>query len=69
MGEVSRRMNADDLEFAQAQQRISALQLAALIMRIHDNTINNNSAKAVFDALWNENKVAIATNEPLHVVS
>jgi aspartyl-tRNA(Asn)/glutamyl-tRNA(Gln) amidotransferase subunit B len=60
MGELSRRMNADDLDFAQAQQRISALELAALIMRINDNTINNNSAKAVFDALWNESRVAVA---------
>ncbi len=62
MGELSRSMNADDMDFAQAQQRISALELAALIMRINDNTINNNSAKAVFDALWNESKVAVADN-------
>jgi aspartyl-tRNA(Asn)/glutamyl-tRNA(Gln) amidotransferase subunit B len=67
MGELSRRMNADDMEFAQAQQRISALELAALIMRINDNTINNNSAKAVFDALWNESRVAVGDN--LHDVT
>jgi aspartyl-tRNA(Asn)/glutamyl-tRNA(Gln) amidotransferase subunit B len=53
MGELSRRMNADDLGFEQAQQRISALQLAALIARINDNTISNNAAKTVFDVLWN----------------
>jgi len=54
MGEFSRRMNADDLDFAQAQQRISALEMAALIMRINDNTISNNAAKQVFDALWTD---------------
>jgi len=54
MGELSRRMNADDLDFAQAQQRISALEMAALIMRINDNTISNNAAKQVFDALWTD---------------
>ena len=52
MGELSRRMNADDMDFTQAQQHISALELAALIMRINDNTISNNAAKQVFDALW-----------------
>ncbi len=67
MGELSRRMNADDMDFAQAQQRIGALELAALIMRINDNTINNNSAKAVFDALWNESRVAVGDN--LHDVT
>ena len=67
MGELSRRMNTDDMEFAQAQQRISALELAALIMRINDNTINNNSAKAVFDALWNESRAAVGDN--LHDVA
>ncbi len=67
MGELSRRMNTDDLDFAQAEERISALQLAALIMRINDNTINNNSAKAVFDALWNESRVAVGDN--LHDVT
>jgi aspartyl-tRNA(Asn)/glutamyl-tRNA(Gln) amidotransferase subunit B len=32
---------------------VSAAQLGALIVRINDGTINNNSAKQVFDALWN----------------
>jgi aspartyl-tRNA(Asn)/glutamyl-tRNA(Gln) amidotransferase subunit B len=32
---------------------VSATQLGALIVRIHDNTISNNAAKDVFDALWN----------------
>ena len=62
MGELSRRMNADDMDFAQAQQRINALQLATLISRISDNIISNNAAKQVFDALWNESKVAVGDN-------
>jgi aspartyl-tRNA(Asn)/glutamyl-tRNA(Gln) amidotransferase subunit B len=62
MGELSRRMNADDLAFEQAQQRVSAFQLATLISRISDNIISNNAAKVVFDALWNESKVAVGDN-------
>jgi aspartyl-tRNA(Asn)/glutamyl-tRNA(Gln) amidotransferase subunit B len=51
MGEVSRRMNADDIGIAQLP--VNAARLAALISRIHDSTISNNAAKEVFDALWN----------------
>ncbi len=50
MGEVSRRMNADDIGMDALP--VSAAQLAALIARITDNTISNNAAKQVFDALW-----------------
>jgi aspartyl-tRNA(Asn)/glutamyl-tRNA(Gln) amidotransferase subunit B len=52
MGEVSRRLNADELSIEQSP--VSAAQLAALIGRISDNTISNNAAKQVFDALWSE---------------
>ncbi len=50
MGEVSRRLNADEMDIAQAP--VSAAQLAALIARIADGTISNNAGKQVFDALW-----------------
>ncbi len=50
MGEVARRLNQDDIDF-DAIPVVSA-QLAALIGRIVDNTISNNAAKQVFDALW-----------------
>ena len=50
------------LAFEQAQERVNALQLATLISRISDNIISNNAAKVVFDALWNENKVAVGDN-------
>ena len=51
MGEVSRRLNAEERDVAQSA--VSAQQLAALIARIADGTISNNAAKQVFDALWN----------------
>jgi aspartyl-tRNA(Asn)/glutamyl-tRNA(Gln) amidotransferase subunit B len=41
---------------------VSAAQLAALIGRISDNTISNNAARQVFDALWSStsNDVTVA---------
>ena len=50
MGELSRRLNAGELAIDQAP--VSAAQLAALLGRIADNTISNNAARQVFDALW-----------------
>ncbi|MFZ9138790.1 MAG: Asp-tRNA(Asn)/Glu-tRNA(Gln) amidotransferase subunit GatB, partial [Hylemonella sp.] len=51
MGEVSRRLNADEISIEQVPVR--AAQLATLITRIVDNTISNNAARQVFDGLWN----------------
>jgi aspartyl-tRNA(Asn)/glutamyl-tRNA(Gln) amidotransferase subunit B len=50
MGEVSRRLNAEERDIAGVP--VSAAQLAALIGRIADGTVSNNAAKQVFDALW-----------------
>ena len=50
MGELSRRLNAD--EIAINASPVGALALAALITRIADGTISNNAAKQVFDKLW-----------------
>ncbi|MFW5331721.1 Asp-tRNA(Asn)/Glu-tRNA(Gln) amidotransferase subunit GatB [Hydrogenophaga sp. ZJX-1] len=50
MGEVSRRLNAEERDMAGAP--VSAAQLAALIGRIADGTVSNNAAKQVMDALW-----------------
>ncbi len=58
MGEVSRRLNAGEIGIEQAP--VSAAQLAALIGRISDNTISNNAARQVFDALWTEGAAAPA---------
>jgi len=52
MGEVSRRLNSGEVSFEALP--VSAGQLAALIGRISDNTISNNAARQVFDALWNQ---------------
>jgi aspartyl-tRNA(Asn)/glutamyl-tRNA(Gln) amidotransferase subunit B len=52
MGEVSRRLNASEMAIEHAP--VSAAQLAALIGRITDNTISNNAARQVFDAMWSE---------------
>ena len=50
MVEVARRLNQDDIDFDAIP--VASAQLAALIGRIVDNTISNNAAKQVFDALW-----------------
>ncbi len=51
MGEVSRRLNAGELEIEQSA--VNAGQLASLIARIADGTISNNAARQVFEAAWN----------------
>jgi aspartyl-tRNA(Asn)/glutamyl-tRNA(Gln) amidotransferase subunit B len=66
MGEVSRRMNADDIGMEQLP--VSAARLAALISRIHDSTISNNAAKDVFDALWNVSGDLVADAGALSVI-
>ncbi|MDF1481866.1 Asp-tRNA(Asn)/Glu-tRNA(Gln) amidotransferase subunit GatB [Extensimonas sp. H3M7-6] len=50
MGEVSRRLNAEEIGIAHSP--VGAAQLAALIARIADDTLSNNAARQVFDALW-----------------
>jgi aspartyl-tRNA(Asn)/glutamyl-tRNA(Gln) amidotransferase subunit B len=49
-GEISARINREEREIADAP--VSPEQLAGLIARIADNTISNNIAKKVFEALW-----------------
>ena len=51
MGELSARLNKGELSIDASP--ISAAQLAGLIARIADNTISNNIARKVFEALWN----------------
>ncbi|SHN01112.1 Asp-tRNA(Asn)/Glu-tRNA(Gln) amidotransferase subunit GatB [Rhizobacter sp. OV335] len=52
MGEVSRRLNAEEKGIADSP--VSATTLAALIGRIADGTVSNNGARQVFDQLWTE---------------
>ncbi len=51
MGEVSARLNREEIDIAEAA--LSPAQLAGLLGRVADNTISNNIARKVFDALWN----------------
>ncbi|RTL31365.1 MAG: Asp-tRNA(Asn)/Glu-tRNA(Gln) amidotransferase subunit GatB [Burkholderiales bacterium] len=64
MGEVSRRLNAEEESIEQSP--ISAELLAAMISRIADGTISNNGAKQVFDALWS-GESADATSDAARV--
>ncbi len=50
MGEVAARLNKEGLDIAVAP--VSAAQLAGLVARIADQTISNNIARKVFEALW-----------------
>lgn len=50
MGEVSRRLNAQEIGIGQAP--VQAATLAALIGRIADGTISNNAGRQVFESLW-----------------
>ncbi|WP_075187245.1 Asp-tRNA(Asn)/Glu-tRNA(Gln) amidotransferase subunit GatB [Teredinibacter haidensis] len=51
MGEVSARLNADEISIADG--KIAAENLGGLITRIKDQTISNKIAKQVFEAMWN----------------
>ena len=51
MVDLAPRLNKDGLEIAAAP--VSPQQLGGLIQRIADNTVSNNIAKKVFEALWN----------------
>jgi aspartyl-tRNA(Asn)/glutamyl-tRNA(Gln) amidotransferase subunit B len=50
MGEVSRRLNAEERDIADAP--VGAATLATLLRRIADGTVSNNAARQVFDVLW-----------------
>jgi aspartyl-tRNA(Asn)/glutamyl-tRNA(Gln) amidotransferase subunit B len=50
MGALSAKLNAEEKEIANSP--VAAEQLAQLLKRIQDNTISNNAAKQVFEALW-----------------
>lgn len=50
MGALSAKLNAE--EQAIAASPVTAAQLAQLLKRIADNTISNNAAKQVFEAMW-----------------
>ena len=49
--DLAARLNREDKEIGESP--VSAAQLGGLLARIADNTISNNIAKKVFEALWN----------------
>jgi len=51
MVDLAARLNKEGKELADSP--VTAAQLAGLLLRIADNTISNNIAKKVFEALWN----------------
>ncbi|MGC3962976.1 MAG: Asp-tRNA(Asn)/Glu-tRNA(Gln) amidotransferase subunit GatB [Rhodocyclaceae bacterium] len=51
MGELAARLNREERSLADSP--VSPAQLAGLMARVADNTISNNIAKKVFEALWN----------------
>ena len=50
MGDLSARLNREGKEINQSP--VSPVQLAAILIRIADNTITNKMAKDLFDAMW-----------------
>ena len=49
LGALSAKLNAENKTLTCSP--VSSMQLAALLKRVHDNTISNNAAKQVFEAL------------------
>jgi aspartyl-tRNA(Asn)/glutamyl-tRNA(Gln) amidotransferase subunit B len=50
MGELSATLNKAELDITQSP--VSAVQLGALVARIHDGTLSGKLAKQVFEGLW-----------------
>ncbi|WP_411885090.1 Asp-tRNA(Asn)/Glu-tRNA(Gln) amidotransferase subunit GatB [Polaromonas sp. YR568] len=55
MGEISRRLNGENLDIEQVP--VTAPQLASVISHIASGTISNNGAKQIFDLLWHDPKI------------
>jgi len=50
IGDLSGALNRDGLEIGDS--KVSAVALAGMLTRIHDNTISGKIAKQVFEAMW-----------------
>jgi aspartyl-tRNA(Asn)/glutamyl-tRNA(Gln) amidotransferase subunit B len=57
MGEVSRRLNADEIGIDKAPVRTE--QLSLMVQRIADGTISNSAARQVFDELWSQSNANV----------
>ena len=56
MGEISKRLNTEGIDIEAAP--VGPVLLAALIQRVQDGTISNNSARQIFDELWDQAREA-----------
>jgi aspartyl-tRNA(Asn)/glutamyl-tRNA(Gln) amidotransferase subunit B len=65
MGEISRRLNAEELDISDVP--VDPYQLAGLITRIKDTTINNAAAKQLLDLIWQE-KATVDRAGKMHYV-
>jgi aspartyl-tRNA(Asn)/glutamyl-tRNA(Gln) amidotransferase subunit B len=59
MGEVAKRLNADNRTIAASP--MTPATLAALIARIGDGTLSNSGARQVFEVLWSEGRADVDT--------
>jgi len=59
IGDLSGALNKDNLDIEQS--RISAEELAGLLDRVADNTINGRQAKEVFAQMWESPKIQVGT--------
>jgi aspartyl-tRNA(Asn)/glutamyl-tRNA(Gln) amidotransferase subunit B len=66
MGELSRRLNNEEKDIAQAP--VTAETLAALLKRIADGTVSNNAAKQVMDTLWSGEGMNVKAADPAAAV-
>jgi aspartyl-tRNA(Asn)/glutamyl-tRNA(Gln) amidotransferase subunit B len=57
MGEVAKRLNADNRTIAASP--MAAATLATLITRIGDGTLSNSGARQVFEVLWSEGRADV----------
>jgi aspartyl-tRNA(Asn)/glutamyl-tRNA(Gln) amidotransferase subunit B len=57
MGEVSRKLNEENLDIVQCP--IDPNKLGWLVKLIDDKTISNNAAKTVFNTLWSKTNAAV----------
>jgi aspartyl-tRNA(Asn)/glutamyl-tRNA(Gln) amidotransferase subunit B len=65
MGEVSKRLNADELDIGAVP--VSASALGTLIRRVQESVVSNNGARQVFDLLWGPGQLSIRSGGgPLH---
>jgi aspartyl-tRNA(Asn)/glutamyl-tRNA(Gln) amidotransferase subunit B len=58
MGEVSRRLNTDDIDIASAP--VTALQLAVLVKNLNGGKLLASSAKHLFDLFWTGKRTLMA---------